>query len=112
MVWKPLGKVVLHKDFAETADHNGSMGANRRAEQRHPADGKVNLSVEEPVHLEIAGRLVDYSKSGFRAFHNCSELQSGQLVQFRHDVACGTAKVIWNRILPEHVESGFLVVTA
>src|SRR5579872_2926759 len=111
MAWKPPAKLVAPNDSRERADHNGSMGViNRRAEQRHSCDGRVNLSLDEPVHLEIDGRLVDYSKSGFRAFHNYSELRSGQLVQFRHDVACGTAKVIWNRILPEHVESGFLVV--
>ena len=67
---------------------------------------------DEPVHLEINGRLVDYSNSGFRAVHHCSELHAGQMVRFQHDVASGTARVMWNRILPEWVESGFLVLAA
>ena len=85
---------------------------DRRAEPRNGADGEVRLSFEEPVHQEIQGRLVDYSNSGFRAVHDCSELHTGQLVRFRHVVASGTARVMWNRILPERVESGFLVVAA
>ena len=85
---------------------------DRRAEPRKDADGDVRLSFDEPVHQEIHGRLMDYSNSGFRAIHDCSDLHTGQLVQFRHVVASGTARVMWNRILPEQVESGFLVVAA
>jgi hypothetical protein len=85
---------------------------DRRAEARHEADGEVRLSFEEPIHQEISGTLVDYSNSGFRAVHHCSDLHAGQVVRFRHVVASGTARVIWNRILPERVESGFLVVAA
>lgn len=86
--------------------------ADRRSEERYDADGEVRLALDEPVVCEITGRLVDYSRSGFRAVHHCSDLHTGQLVEFRHTVARGTARVIWNRILPERVESGFLVVTA
>ncbi len=89
-----------------------TTGAERRTEERYSAEGAVSLSLEEPIHKEITGRLVDYSNNGFRAVHHCSDLHTGQLVRFRHIVACGTAKVIWNRILPECVESGFLVVAA
>jgi hypothetical protein len=85
---------------------------DRRAEPRHNAEGQVRLTFDEPVHQEISGTLLDYSNSGFRAFHHCSDLHAGQVVQFEHVVASGTARVIWNRILPEHVESGFLVVAA
>lgn len=85
---------------------------NRRAEPRHAAEGEVTLSLDEPVHQEITGMLVDYSKSGFRAVHESTDLHTGQLVHFRHIVASGTAQVIWNRILPDRVESGFLVVPA
>lgn len=85
---------------------------DRRAETRHDADGQVRLSFEEPVHQEICGRLMDFSNHGFRAVHDCSDLHAGQLVQFRHDVASGTARVMWNRILQERVETGFLVVAA
>jgi len=83
---------------------------DRRAEPRHHADGQVMFSFDEPVHQEISARLVDYSNSGFRAVHHCSDLHAGQTVRFHHEVASGTARVMWNRILPEWVETGFLVV--
>lgn len=86
--------------------------ADRRSEERYDANGEVLLSLDEPAGCEITGRLLDYSRSGFRAGHHCSDLHTGQLVEFRHTVAHGTARVIWNRILPEGVESGFLVVQA
>ena len=85
---------------------------DRRAEPRQNATGEIRLSFDEPVHREISGTLVDYSTNGFRCVHNCSDLHAGQTVQFQHIVASGTARVMWNRILAERVESGFLVVAA
>ena len=85
---------------------------DRRSEERHDSDGELRLSLEDPMQQEITGTLLDYSRSGFRASHHCAELHTGQVVQFQHLVASGTARVIWNRILPESVESGFLVVQA
>jgi hypothetical protein len=85
--------------------------ADRRAEVRYTGDGDVDLHIEEPVREDVIGMLVDYSNSGFRAVHHCSNLHTGQVVHFRHFVASGTARVIWNRILPERIESGFLVVS-
>ena len=84
--------------------------ADRRSEERYNADGEVSLVVDEPLHQEITGTLADYSKSGFRALHHCTDMHSGQIVQFRHFVASGTARVIWNRIQQGQVESGFLVI--
>jgi len=84
--------------------------ADRRSEERYDGAGDVSLFVEEPLRQDIIGTLVDYSKSGFRAVHHCSNLHTGQVVQFRHFVGSGMARVIWNRILPENVESGFLVL--
>lgn len=83
---------------------------DRRAEVRFDAGGEVRLALDEPVHQEITGALLDYSRSGFRAVHQCPDLHTGQVVQFRHMMASGTARVIWNRILPERMESGFLVM--
>lgn len=83
---------------------------DRRAEERHKAEGEVSLEFEEPVYQQITGMLADYSKSGFRVVHQCPDLHSGQIVQFRHVVASGTARVMWNRIMEGSVESGFLVM--
>jgi len=85
---------------------------DRRAEERYNGEGDVSLVFEEPLHQEITGTLADYSKSGFRAVHRCRNLQSGQLVHFRHCIASGTARVMWNRIQRGRVESGFLVIAA
>ncbi len=70
----------------------------------------MKFSFDDPSPREVTGRLVDYSKSGFRAVHNCTNLHAGQVVEFQHVVAFGKARVMWNRISNENVESGFLVI--
>jgi|ERR1017187_4679153 hypothetical protein len=84
----------------------------RRSEERFDSEGEVALSLEEPVHQEFTGTLMDYSKSGFRATHCCADLRAGQVVHFRHPVSSGMARVMWNRVLADQVESGFLVVSS
>ena len=84
--------------------------ANRRKEERYRAEGEVQLCFEDPVRQEVSGALLDYSKSGFRAAHKYCELHAGQVVDFHHFVAHGKARVMWNRILEDRVETGFLVL--
>ena len=84
--------------------------AERRREPRSPARGIVDLRLEDPVRVEIRGQLVDTSDGGFRANHSYAGLQPGQEVDFRHPTAAGRARVAWNRILDERVESGFVIV--
>jgi len=84
--------------------------AERRNEPRHHAEGPVRLILEEPKILEIAAELLDSSRSGFRASHHYSALHSGQEVRFTSDLSQGRARVMWNRILPDRVETGFLIV--
>ena len=99
------------KGFTGSVDDSAVSYLERRAEERYPVEGQVSLVFDEPMHQEITGTLADYSKSGFRAVHHCAGLHSGQLVQFRHFIASGTARVMWNRIQQGRVESGFLVVS-
>jgi len=54
--------------------------------------------------------MLDYSQSGFRAVHSYPALYTGQVVAFRHAVDAGEARVMWNRIADECVETGFLVI--
>lgn len=82
----------------------------RRRERRRPAAGQVILWVDDPAPLEIRGRLVDTSPSGFRAEHDCATLATGVQVRFQHGQKKGKARVMWNRIQGGGVESGFLVV--
>jgi hypothetical protein len=84
--------------------------ADRRSERRHRGEGPLKLSFEDPERQEITGRLVDYSTSGFRAVHAYAALHAGQIVDFRHAIAGGRARVMWNRISDGSVETGFLVL--
>jgi hypothetical protein len=111
MEWSRLVKPMHPKGSGGGADGRAMSYVDRRAEERHDAEGEVSLVFEEPLHQEITGTLADYSKSGFRAVHSCADLHSGQLVYFRHFIASGTARVMWNRIQQGRVESGFLVIT-
>jgi hypothetical protein len=83
---------------------------DRRTEQRHPGEGPLKLSFEDPSPQEVIGHLLDYSKSGFRAIHPYAALHTGQEVEFRHAIAVGRARVMWNRIADDRVETGFLVI--
>ncbi len=84
--------------------------ADRRTERRYRGQGSLTLSFEDPSPQEIVGRLVDYSKNGFRAVHAYAALHTGQVVAFQHAIAGGKARVMWNRIADDSVETGFLVI--
>src|SRR5258706_16219776 len=75
-----------------------------------PAQGEVWFAIDGPGPLEIHGQMVDSSKSGFRASHSHPELSAGQKVRFRNSLSEGGAVVMWNRVLANHVETGFLIV--
>ena len=84
--------------------------AERRSERRQAAEGQLKFSFDDPSHQEVTGRLLDYSKSGFRAAHTYAALPTGQVVDFEHVIAGGQARVMWNRIADDRVESGFLII--
>ena len=84
--------------------------AERRREIRRHADGEVQLVMEGRESIEVKGRLLDSSAGGFRAAHGYATLRTGDEVRFRHRYGEGRARVMWNRILPSSVESGFLIV--
>ena len=69
------------------------------------------MHFSDPQPMEVLGELVDVSPSGFRMVHANQSLQSGQLVNFSHGFAAGTARVMWNRIMDERVQTGFRIVT-
>ena len=84
--------------------------SERRSERRHRGDGPLKLFFEDPARQEITGRLLDYSNNGFRAMHAYATQHTGQVVDFQHAVAGGRARVMWNRIMDDRVETGFLVL--
>jgi hypothetical protein len=81
----------------------------RRKEPRVPADGELTLYIDDPAPAEVRGRLVDVSRSGFRARHGYPRFEPGQPVRVRHPVSAGRARVMWNRILEDRVETGLLL---
>ncbi len=87
-----------------------SSASDRRSERRHAVEGKVKFFFDDSTHREVTGRLLDYSTSGFRAVHAYPELLTGQVVEFQHVIAAGQARVMWNRIADDCVETGFLII--
>lgn len=86
--------------------------SEKRQEIRQPAAGPVLVHFSDPQPMEILGELVDMSTSGFRMSHANQSLQSGQLVEFSHPFAIGVARVMWNRILDDRVETGFRIAAS
>jgi hypothetical protein len=84
----------------------------QRREERRKAEGPVRVHFDNPEPVNIEGKLVDLSPSGFRMAHSFVALTAGQVVDFSHPEAEGQARVMWNRVLEEKVETGFLVVAA
>ena len=82
----------------------------KRRETRQPAQGPVLVRFADPQPLEILGQLMDVSPSGFRMAHTNQSLPSGQMVEFSHSSGVGAARVMWNRITENRVETGFLIV--
>ena len=93
--------------------HSGDQAtAEKRREPRLAAKGNVRILLEGPIEAEILGRLLDTSVNGFRAAHGHAALNKGDTVRFQHPSASGRARVIWNRITADTVETGFLIVPA
>ena len=66
--------------------------------------------MDEPARVDLDGLLLDISESGFRATHQCPTLELGQEARFAHPWGSGRARVVWNCILPDHVETGFWIL--
>src|SRR5689334_12710483 len=84
--------------------------SERRAEPRRPASGHVEIHPEGFRAVSVLGEMVDVNSSGFRARHGFQPLGSGHIVKFAYGSVKGRARVVWTRILSDHVESGFLIL--
>jgi hypothetical protein len=85
-------------------------GVERRKEPRSPASGEIVLTVYDPKPTVIRGQLTDRSEGGFQVLHTFDSLRSGQEVFFSHAAGRGRARVMWTRIVPGSVSSGFLLL--
>jgi hypothetical protein len=86
-----------------------SPGEKRR-EARQAAKGSVTIQSTGLRAINIEGELMDISVSGFRMAHQEHSLEPGQTVEFSHAGTKGTARVVWNRIVEQRVESGFFIL--
>ena len=109
MEWSQPGNPVSLKSKRVKSTPVASFD-DRRSEERFEAEGPVELRFEDPISQTVEGCLMDYSNSGFRATHCFRALHTGQLVEFKHGLGAGKARVMWNRISQDGVETGFLVL--
>jgi len=89
---------------------NYTNPSDRRAELRRPASGHVEIRPEGFRAISVPGEMVDINSNGFRARHGFQALGSGHIVEFAYGSVEGRARVVWTRILSDHVESGFLIL--
>ena len=81
-----------------------------RREPRIYCDGQVALAIESSSNPEATARMLDVSKTGFRAAHNRADLKPGTMVRFQHQLFVGQAKVVWTHPHAGRLESGFLII--
>src|SRR5687767_6056565 len=83
---------------------------DRRAEPRFCATGEVRLIIDGPHSLLIPARILDVSQHGMRVEHMYAALASGMMLQIESGSTQFTARVVWNRIKNDGVESGFYLL--
>ena len=94
------------------AGHDGNVIAveDRRGDPRFHATGDVRLVIGGPQALSIPARILDVSQHGMRVEHMYAALTSGILLQIESGTAQFTARVVWNRIKDDGVESGLYLL--
>jgi methionine-rich copper-binding protein CopC len=70
----------------------------------------VQLRFEDPLPVDVEANLMDISESGFRVSHHCASLSPGLLVEFRHKLKAGRARVVWTQLRDGHHFSGFVIL--
>jgi hypothetical protein len=83
---------------------------NRRRTPRHSGGGGIEIVFGDLAAEAIRAQLLDFSAMGFRITHHCPYLKTGEEVLFRRAGEEGTARVMWNRVLAQRVETGLLVL--
>jgi len=101
------------------SDETPTTVGELRSEPRVAADGHARLVLDQDGRVAVDARLVDVSRSGFRALHESTALMPGKVVRFQYFTAdeprtirslSGWARVIWTRTEGTQMESGFFVV--
>jgi hypothetical protein len=103
---------MIERDV-KTVGNNGASALqtdDRRTEPRFHATGEVRLLIGGPQLLAIPGRILDVSEHGMRVEHMYSALASGMMLEIQTTTERYTARVVWNRIKNDGVESGFYLL--
>ena len=96
---------------SSAAQSEAAVGTDdRRTEPRFAASGEVRIVLNNPQPLAIPGRILDVSQHGMRVEHMYAALTSGTILQIESGSAQYTARVVWNRIKDDGVESGFYLL--
>ena len=82
----------------------------RRSEPREHTAGQMTLWPEGFPKASQA-RMLDRSPHGFRASHDCRALTTNQEVHFVYGRIQGRARLVWTRIVGDHDESGFFILS-
>ena len=80
---------------------------DQRAEGRVPTSGEVKVLIDGPHPLAIPARVLDISEHGMHVEHMYAALTSGMTVEIDSGAVKMAARVVWNRINNDRVESGF-----
>ena len=100
----------LMKDRVRSPQDGPSHNGERRATARRPAQGEVFIYLDSIGPSPVLALLLDISSDGFRATHPRLLLPPGQEVCFRCPQAAGVARVMWNRIDGDEMQTGFLIL--
>lgn len=103
--------MIEPKSKAEGFDGGSAIKTDdRRSEPRFPASGEVRLIINAPQLLSVPARILDVSQHGMRVEHMYPALASGMMLQIESGTGQFTARVVWNRIKNDGVESGFYLL--
>jgi len=102
--WNPVRPPAMATDSQVTETDE------RRREPRFRASGDVRLLIGGPHSLAVPGRIVDVSQHGMRVVHMYAALTSGTMLKIEAGPEMYTARVVWNRISEDGVESGFYLL--
>jgi hypothetical protein len=80
---------------------------DRRSVARQVTQGTVLLRDEKNPSLRILAQLINVTESGFSVSHYHRGFTLDQVVKFQEWFR---ARVIWNREIDDHVETGFLIM--
>jgi hypothetical protein len=103
---------MSYRDIDTAFGENGAAAttSDRRSEHRYQASGKVYLVIDGSQPISVPGRLLDCSQHGMRIQHMYPALTSGTMLKIEAAGQTYTARVVWNRINEEGVESGFYLL--